>query len=563
LPAGKYFVSAEMMNAFQDGKYVPSYTLEANVKGFVGTDTVDLGTIVGEEYTRLYFVAELKEGESLEAGFWWEGTTQGGLWNLTNFQIRTFNLDAAATAAHKDAWTKFKAQWDAMVNGRKNVESIVGDANYPWSQQILTDSLTKWNPIYDAEVAKGWVSEDGSDAGIATTDELLDWVQQQGQDPAGEGYQPYPIVRGFQGAYNKVVAANKIFSDLANDVKAAKTVKDDAMNVNGDKATFQAAIDAAQKTHDDILASTTDATMAADSLTLATARETLAAAVEAFKASAVMTPIIDIDFSSGFEPIEEEGMVVSYVVKGAAGEMVFPADAVNTDNTADVTAFQIGYKDVEALKEVLRVGKGSATVEMPIVPGDEDVIRAAFDAWLGKFVSYGYLAFELRNAADERIAGFSYNRYDNATKFNDFKNFDLSKTHNLGNVSNDAIYFDQNKSSFEIIVDNKAKAVQAILTNTAGKYTSDLTPIASTITDTKVAKVVLSSEYSNAGRRSWFDNLKVYKYVSQADGPIDSGVKAVAGVKADGAIYNLAGQRLNAAPQKGLYIQNGKKFVVK
>jgi hypothetical protein len=90
-----------------------------------------------------------------------------------------------------------------------------------------------------------------------------------------------------------------------------------------------------------------------------------------------------------------------------------------------------------------------------------------------------------------------------------------------------------------------------------------LTPIASTITDTKVAKVVLSSEYSNAGRRSWFDNLKVYKYVSQADGPIDSGVKAVAGVKADGAIYNLAGQRLNAAPQKGLYIQNGKKFVVK
>jgi hypothetical protein len=32
--------------------------------------------------------------------------------------------------------------------------------------------------------------------------------------------------------------------------------------------------------------------------------------------------------------------------------------------------------------------------------------------------------------------------------------------------------------------------------------------------------------------------------------------------KADGAVYNLRGQRV-AQPQKGLYIMNGKKTIVK
>ena len=31
----------------------------------------------------------------------------------------------------------------------------------------------------------------------------------------------------------------------------------------------------------------------------------------------------------------------------------------------------------------------------------------------------------------------------------------------------------------------------------------------------------------------------------------------------NGAIYNLQGIRVNGAAQKGIYIQNGKKFIVK
>ena len=74
---------------------------------------------------------------------------------------------------------------------------------------------------------------------------------------------------------------------------------------------------------------------------------------------------------------------------------------------------------------------------------------------------------------------------------------------------------------------------------------------------------MLGSDYATfQGRRCWFDNLKAYKYASQADGPISgiTGVKAA--VKADGAIYNLAGQKVDKS-YKGLVIMNGKKVVLK
>ena len=76
-------------------------------------------------------------------------------------------------------------------------------------------------------------------------------------------------------------------------------------------------------------------------------------------------------------------------------------------------------------------------------------------------------------------------------------------------------------------------------------------------------KYVLQCNYNNNDRRAWFDNLKIERVT--AGEYIPSGVETVkTNAKAnDGAIYNLAGQRLSTAPEKGVYIQNGKKFVVK
>lgn len=44
---------------------------------------------------------------------------------------------------------------------------------------------------------------------------------------------------------------------------------------------------------------------------------------------------------------------------------------------------------------------------------------------------------------------------------------------------------------------------------------------------------------------------------------VSSGIRSVEAVRTDGAIYNLQGRRLQQTPQRGLYIQNGKKYMVK
>lgn len=44
---------------------------------------------------------------------------------------------------------------------------------------------------------------------------------------------------------------------------------------------------------------------------------------------------------------------------------------------------------------------------------------------------------------------------------------------------------------------------------------------------------------------------------------VPSGIRSVETVRTDGAIYDLQGRRIQQTPQRGLYIQNGKKYMVK
>jgi hypothetical protein len=79
-------------------------------------------------------------------------------------------------------------------------------------------------------------------------------------------------------------------------------------------------------------------------------------------------------------------------------------------------------------------------------------------------------------------------------------------------------------------------------------------------------KFILRSNYDDkfASRRCWFDNLKIERIAAGATEQfVPSGIAGVkAAVKADGAIYNLAGQKVGK-DYKGLVIMNGKKFVQK
>lgn len=577
MPAGKYYIAAEMMNANQNSKYVPSYDLEAEVKAFVGTDSVSLGTIKGEEYVKFYFVGELKEGESLEAGFWWAGAPDGALFNITKFEIRSFS-STADIVARREAWTNFKKQWDTMISNRQKMESLIGDKAYPWSQGVLNDTASYWNPKYDAEVAKGWVADDGSDAHVATLEELQDWVKQQGQDPAGEKYREYPIVRAYQNAYDKVVADNKVFGDLADDIEAAKLVLKDGMYTNNDKPTFQTAIEAAQSTLDNVKASTSDATMEADAQTLNDARSTLAAAVETFKASGSLTPIIDIDFSNNFEEVDVEG-VTNYIIKGAKGQMEFGTYATTDKETHD-KQWELGYGEGVCdgvLRMALNNMPATVAIDADDVPTDNDVIRIQFDYWGGKLDGTTPLVIRLQNAADENVAVLEWTStnwvYSVVNSFNDEANTGLDFVKYIDWIGSSsqgdaAICVDNNKTSLDLIIDYKANSLQGSMTH-GTKGTCNGAPVAMPkMDDNKIVKFYLSQSAANKfqgniARRSWFDNLKIYKYPSSAEGPIFDAIKSVNVKSADDAIYTLSGVRVKSAVKPGLYIVNGKKVVIK
>ena len=591
LPAGKYFVAASMRNAYCDKNYVLTYNLENQVKAFVGSDTLDCGLISGEDWTTFYTIGEVKDGENVEAGFFWNDQAgQGSRFEIKGFEVRAFE-DVIGPFEHSKAWDAFIAQWNAATSARASVEAKIGDANYPWEQDSLKAALAQWDPYYNEIVAKGWVTAEGTDAGVATTEELNEWAQYQGvelySEPDEEGNVTrleYQLVRGYQNANTYVVAANKPIADLADEIAKAESIRDDAENSQGDKVTYQKAIDAAQGILDDVLKNTSDAKREADEARIAAAIEALQAAEEAFKESGKIEPFVDIDFANNFEVVtlvepaaEEGGEAIEtdyYAIKGAKGQMLFNQANVELEDNTLANFYAKGYN--EELTDVLRVGKAEAwvVIDEENIPTDNEVLRVGFDLWVGNLINR-FVSVELRNAANERVGGFSLNRYNGTLDYNDFNDeagtginwLDYITGIGSSSASNVAICADNNKSHVELVADFKALGLQGKVENPQkGTFEGAFVPMPA-LEDTKVVKFVLSSTYENADRRCWFDNLTIKKYPSQAEGPIDNGIRTVNTAKVvSTGIYTISGVKVAQDAQQlpaGLYIINGKKVVVK
>ena len=460
-------------------------------------------------------------------------------------------------------------------------------AGYPWGKAKLKESIDYYQPLYDASLTvvdaegnvlnedfiKGQMEAAAAGTDILYSDSLLHCVQ---------------AMNSARSAFSRINALPAV--TYPQKVADAESVYADEFYGAGDKVTFRAAIDNAVTKRAEILAASTDETRVADSTEFENQLKILAEAVEAFKVSANNVPFIDIDFANGFAMNEEakwdtEGKWATTedgynYIKGAKGEMII-GNANPDDNTGAPNEKGVGTMDFalgfgEELTDVLRVGNGSATVNIPENSFDDnDCVRIDFNAWLVQ-LSNGEFKVELKNASDQTIAGFGYIAYngDNGTTTNSFNNeanegMDLNKYATSNRDGDVASHVDGNKNSFSLVIDNKAKGVKGTLTTTKGTTSGKLLPIntqideTTTLSDMKIAKFVLTSNYTNyVGRRCWFDDLKVYKYPSQAEGPITA-IQNVETVKAnDGAVYNLAGQKVSKS-FKGIVIKNGKKYFVK
>ena len=241
IPAGhRFYIAAEIRNANCDRNYNLTYTLEKNVKIFIGSDTIDLGTIKGEEYQKFYMISDLKEGEAFEAGLWWEGSSAGSAVHVKGFEVREIKqaglLPVLDIAERNKAWNTFKTQWDAATSQRNALLAKIGNtADFPWEQDSLQRAFDTWDPYYQKVIDDKWIDADGNDTFVASNDELTTWATQQGF----EGEATYQLVRNFQWANAFATNQNQPYTDLkakiAETKKAlatpqAKTVDTDEVN---------------------------------------------------------------------------------------------------------------------------------------------------------------------------------------------------------------------------------------------------------------------------------------------------------------------------------------------
>lgn len=589
-PAGKYYFTGEVRNANTNKVSWPcELTFDLSTDGVtatLGDATVTIDSVAGEQYKRFYVVGNVAKAGEFKATVYWPGVAKGGAFQVRNLQVRSFSkVDDAISRAQ--AWNKFVAQWNVAVEARQKTQALLADKNYPYGKDSLQAALDKWDPLFN-KVLNVWVDAEGNDLNVASNEELEAWVEPQGFDPAldtdsvdikaygGKFY----LVRGYQYANSYVEELNKPIANYLAVIAEAEAVLDEDMYSGADvdtRADFQEIIDESKDVLEDVLSRATNETREADEAELLMQADNLALAQKDFINRSTIDPFVDIDFANRFTTVIDADTLAAYEIVGVAGKMLFATtDNVQPDPAVQDNIFwQLGFNN--DLPEVLRVGNTDAVVEFPAeqIPTDEDVIRADFDLWFGNLINR-YMTIELRNAAGERVAGFSYSAYDDNVNYNDFDNeghtgmvLSAKTVSKIGSSSagDAAICVDKNLSSFSLVVDYKAQTVQGTLVNsdlgtTEGQPVALQTPESG---DNKITQFVVTSTYVSApARRCWFDNLKIFKYPSSAKGANDSvGVKSVDSVSAgDAAVYTLSGAKVNGL-QRGINIVKGADGTVR
>ncbi len=540
---------------------------------------IDCGVISRPYAQKFTVMIDAVEGQPLTFGISYvpdpEMTAKyGSNVNIANPQIRLMGV-AQDEIDYENEIGKIIVQQNALTDRFGYIEADLAKTaadGYPWGHVQLDSVAQVYRPDYEASFQV--INAEGT---VLNEDLIKDFLYQV-KVGTGVAYSDslLKIVSALNSARSAYSNINKLPAvTYPQKVADALAVYDDPMYGAGDKATFMAVINATKAKLAEVMAATSDETREADEETLNAQLDILAEAIVAYKASANLVPIVDIDFAN--IAVANETGDPAYIITGAAGQMGFSSFELD-NSVSGSTVFQQGFG--AELMDVLRVGNGSGEVviDEANLATENDIIRFEFDMFFGN-LSGKSAGVDLVNAAGERVAGFFMNRYNGTVGYNDFNNADNSGLDLLpyvtgvgsSSAANAAICADNNRSSFSLIIDYKARTVQGIVVNPQkGTCTGSILPLR-TVTegseepfDNNIVKFVVRSDYNNSDRRCWFDNLKVFKYASQASGPIDEGVSTIVATSAKQGIFNLQGVRMNGEQlPAGLYIINGKKVVIK
>jgi len=228
----------------------------------------------------------------------------------------------------------------------------------------------------------------------------------------------------------------------------------------------------------------------------------LEAMVEVFKQAVNAVTLADIDFNvpSVVEKIDTMTLESYYAVEGTKGEMRLPSYANGATGT---TMFEFGYNGRDSLN-MLRVGNGEAVVDLGKV--DAEIVNIKFDYYYGNMVRAN-AGYKVLDEVGEIICGLFCSTYSGTDQLNTF-GVDYNKyVSRVGSssASNAAIAAATNKTSFDIVLDYGIGKMYCTTSSAKGTVTTEEIDL----TANAPRQFVLYSDYNNADRRSWFDNLKI------------------------------------------------------
>lgn len=252
-----------------------------------------------------------------------------------------------------------------------------------------------------------------------------------------------------------------------------------------------------------------------------------------YKALAVPSKVfVDIDFNT--PAVDNEGL---FTITGAAGTMAF-SDFVVRTAPAGSTQFEQGFQTTAEQNDstgILRVGNGTGTVDAAIAPVNaSDIIKISFDYYFGALTK-GYCGFYVKDAEGNSVTDYYACKYDGAYTSNPM-GIDLGKYSHVGSssASNLAIAAASNATHFDIYLDYGTQTMYCDYGTNGAVNTTEAVEMTNL---NEIAQFVVQSNYSNADRRCWFDNLKI---VNMPAAPVAPGVTGDANGDGTVSVADLA-----------------------
>jgi len=268
VPAGRYMFAIDAYalkysKKKVDGSYYGAdYAVYADyVKAFVGNDSVTYTEVDNRSYNTYTAFGNVAQGDTLKVGIYFPGFETGaggGTFRVKNAVLRVIGI-TAADLTRMDYVASIYTQASELKKRLDLAAEDIASSSYPWGKEALQDSVTKYTELYNASLA--YVDANGTDLGLDIPEDYDDTL--------------LAAVRTMNSARNTMHSLNEPYTNLVADVATAQSELDDEAYANASaeyRTALQDAVNAANSLISGVTATPDSASFAAASEAIATAQ---------------------------------------------------------------------------------------------------------------------------------------------------------------------------------------------------------------------------------------------------------------------------------------------------